>query len=725
MEKRIKKRVMMLTVIFMMMFPVFFSRIVWYQVINQDFWMDKALSSWSTKREIPASRGTIYDRNGAILAIDGEAYTVIVNPKLIQMLEADPDLTKKRINIEDEIVNGLSDILHKSKDDLYKMVSAKRDNGEYYVQREVRNEGYKMDPATTEQVQSWIKALEKRTGYKNNGVSLIAATKRYYPNGRLASHILGYMDQEGNPVQGIEAGLDDLLHEENGWSYYHTDGKGYKVAHTAPSDIYEPPKDGKDIYLTIDARIQAIVEEAMRNVYQQYSPVSMTVIAMEPQSGDVLAMANMPDYDPNRYWEVSDMASFYNHAVQSVYEPGSTFKIVTLAAAVEERVFKPYDSFQSGEITVGGKTIRDVKRGGWGPITYLDGLKRSSNVGFVKIGYEQLGEQKLASYIRQFGFGQETGIQLPNEVVKQIDLKYPADFAAASYGHGQIWITPIQQANGVSAVANGGQLLQPNLIHKIADRSSKEETLTEAKVVRRVLSEETAQQVGEYLRQVVSDQEIGTGRYAYIDGYQVAGKTGTSIKAVNGKYSEDANMYSFVGYAPADHPKLLVYVIVDDPQHYEGGSMLTSQLFREIMLRGLQVLQVPPDEPAAELPNEKSVSRMYVPKVEGLKLAVAEQLMKDSGVSYQIYGTGSKVIWQYPSAQDPYTGGMTYIFTQEPTETELPPLTGKSLRDALQICSLIEYSCEIAGEGYVVSQQKSMDKPRTSVLTLQPKFMGD
>ncbi|MGZ9584453.1 penicillin-binding transpeptidase domain-containing protein [Paenibacillus marinisediminis] len=719
MEKRIKVRTITIMSLFLFLFIVLLSRLVWYQVINQPFWMNEALKTWSTKKDLPASRGKIYDRNGTLLAIEGAAYTVVVNPALIQQLKKSNDLVEKRINVEKDIVEGISTILQKPKDELYKIVSDKRSNGEYYTYREVRSEGYKTDFELGDELKLLVNRIKAKTELKDIGVYLIDDTKRYYPNGNLASHILGYIDRDGQAVTGAEAYFDTLLNGSDGWIQYDKDRKGTKLPNSTP--IYEPPRDGQDVYLTIDANLQAIVEESMRQVYKEYTPDSMTVITMDPNSGDVLAMANLPDYDPNRYWEIDDIGALYNHAIKSVYEPGSTFKIITLAAAVQEQVFQPNDSFQSGKITVGGETIHDIKRDGWGPISYLDGLKRSSNVGFVKLGYELLGEERLENYIRSFGFGQATGIQLPGETVKQIQLRYPADYAAASYGHGQIWITPIQQTTGVAAVANGGQLFRANLLHKTVDPATGEESITPTESLRQVISKDTSRKVSEYLEQVVSDQEIGTGRYAYMEGYRVAGKTGTTIKAANGKYDEDINMYSFIGYAPVDDPKLITYVIIDNPKHYAGGSRLSSELFKAIMKKSLQYMRVPTHD--VEPSSEKQTVQQRIPQLVGSSIQEVKTKLSETGTLYVVLGSGNKVLSQYPAYDEEkvYTGEPLYLFTDNPSETELPSMEGKSLRDVMLLCSLIDYSCKINGEGYVVSQEISASEQRTSTFTLQPR----
>ncbi|MCG7409208.1 stage V sporulation protein D [Paenibacillus sp. ACRRX] len=740
MERRIKARSLLLMGLCILGFIILISRILWYQVINDEFWMDKARQTWSTETALKAKRGTILDRNGVILAVDIPAYTVVVNPKLIQQLKADATIREQGIDIEREIVSGLSELLHKSESELYKLVSAQNKKGSYYEQREVRIEGYKIDQALGDRVKALASELGKKTGKREVGIYLIDEVKRFYPKGRLASHVLGYINMEGKAVSGVEEFYDSELHGTDGWLQYDKDRTGVKLP--SSTEVYRPKLDGKDIYLTIDARIQTIIMESMRAAYQKYRPQSMTTIAMDPHTGDVLGMANMPDYDPNRYWETSDMGAFYNHAIKSNYEPGSTFKIITLAAAVQEGIFQPEDRFLSGKITAGGETIKDINPEGWGTITYLEGLKRSSNVAFVK-----LGGDKLSTYIHQFGYGQGTGNQLPGELVKPIVYQYPADYAAASYGHGKVWITPIQQAAGISAVANGGRLMKTNLLHQMTDPSNKGVNHVPPVVVRDVTSQKTAAQVGHYLEQVVSDQKLGTGKHAYIEGYRIAGKTGTTIKASEGRYEGDKDMFSFIGYAPVDEPKLLLYTIIDNPQHTEGeGSRITSLMFREMMLKSLQYLRIAPE--LSQQPHELQTavpsladkkqqtasihiqipvkpsrsSNWIVPSLTSKGVEPAIKELNKLGANTQVLGVGSSIVSQHPQSGESYKGDTIYLLTEQAADIRLPTMKGKSLRDVLQVCSVLDYQCKMEGEGYVVSQtEQSKDSGRNASFVLEPR----
>jgi len=399
------------------------------------------------------------------------------------------------------------------------------------------------------------------------GVYMIEEQKRYYPSNELAAHVLGYMDKDGNPRSGVEYRYHELLKGTPGSIHYIKDLLGYELPDGEVG--FEPAVDGKSIRLTIDQNIQSYIEQALLAAYEKYEPKSMSAIAVNPKTMEILGMANLPVFNPNRYWDFASQADFYNHAVLSLYEPGSTFKIVTLAAAEEEGLFHPDDTFQSGSISFpewGSKRIHDHNRTGWGEITYLEGLKRSSNVAFVKLGYEKLGKEKLSEYIHAFGFGQPTGIDLPGEGVGDVDFRYPIEVANATFGQG-VTVTVLQQIAAVSAIANGGTLMKPYLLKEVIDPETGEVIeRTEPQAVRRVVSEETARKVAEYLEQVVADREIGTGRDAYIEGYRVAGKTGTAQVVENGTYASDKWLVSFVGFAPVENPRIALIVIADEPK---------------------------------------------------------------------------------------------------------------------------------------------------------------
>jgi|HigsolmetaGSP12D_1036236.scaffolds.fasta_scaffold00784_4 penicillin-binding protein 2B len=725
MIRKIKARTLIVGGVFTLLFFALLGRVFWVQVVNAAFWADQARKTWMTTKPIPQERGSILDRNGIVLAGDAVAYTVAVSPKIIHQLDAENPEWK----IEDQIVSKLHAVLNKQESELRQIVDAKMNDGSYYPQREVRPEGWKVDKDVYDRLVRFKEELQKLTGKQDVGLYFLEEKKRYYPNGSLAAQVIGYEDKEGVGIMGLEKQYASVMEGSPGSIRYEKDG----IRTQLPNGEVElkPAVDGKNVTLTIDRDIQFYIEQALREAYDRYHPVSATAIAADPNTMEILGMASLPDFDPNRYWLASgNMSAFKNNAIQSRYEPGSTFKIVTLAAAVQEGLFNPNEKYKSGSIRVADRTIHDIKRNGWGEITFLEGLKRSSNVAFVKLGYEKLGAEKLRKYINAFGFNEKTGIDLPGEISGLIAFhdEYPTEVATAAFGQGNP-VTPIEQVAAVAAVANGGKLMQPHVVKAITDPATGKTETVQPKMIRQVISPETSRKVSEYLEQVVSDQEIGTGRNAYIPGYRIAGKTGTAQTVVDGKYSPDKYVVSFIGYAPVDKPKIVLLVMMDRPDVPEaGGGALAAPIFKQIMEQSLQHLGIQPDlpketEPADETDGKDAVGPVtaQVPDAVGQEVAQAKKTVENSGFDVEIVGKGSKVLQQLPKAGSILPQSQrVYLLTDAQVGT-VPSLTGLSLRDALEMCSLLGASCSVEGEGYVAAQTASRSGGQLQIhLTLAP-----
>ncbi|RCX22821.1 penicillin-binding protein 2B [Fontibacillus phaseoli] len=714
MIKRIRLRTLLIGGCITLFFAVLMGRVFWLQVVEADFWQGHAEELWSKKKILPATRGMITDRNGDVLAVDAPAYTVAINPKLINELD-----------LKNEVVDGLNKLLGKDKGELEELVTAKKKDGQFYSQREVRNEGWKIDQELRDQVEAFAKELKEKHKLDDTGIYLVKEQKRYYPKNNLAAHVLGYTDREGNAVSGLEAYYDEELRGQDGSIEYKSDGRGIEIPKA--SEIYNPVKNGKNIQLTIDYTIQYYIEEAMKEAFDELKPISMTVIAADPKTMNILGMANLPTYNPNEYWVDVDQKNFYNHAIKSVYEPGSTFKIVTLAGAVQEGLFNPNATYTSGSIRVPGQTIHDLKRSGWGQISYMEGVKRSSNVAFVKLGYEMLGPDRLKEYVDSFGFGQKTGIELPGEAKGVVTPEQQADFAAMAYGHGKLLVTPLQQVAAVAAVANGGKLLEPHIVKSITDPQTGETVKTQTKEIRQILSPDKAKEVGDYLEQVVSDRKIGTGRHAYIEGYRVAGKTGTAVKPVKGVYDYTKQVISFIGYAPVDDPKIAILVLIDEPKDSElGGGAAAAPVFQKIANQTLQYLGVPKKtENTAAKSGQVSSSGQKTPDLKNMSLQEAKNLLGSKGISYATLGSGKELVSQFPKAGSTLKAGQhMYLLTEEGKAMTIPNLKGESLREAMELLSALQVSVTAEGEGYVVSQTASEEGGQRKVhLVLEPPFM--
>ena len=711
MIKRIKLRTLIIGGCITLFFVLLLGRVFWLQIVEGSFWQAHAESIWSQKKVIPAQRGQITDRNGDILAMNAPAYTVAVNPQVI-----------KQLKLEDEITEGLSKLLNKDAGEIKRSIEkVNAKTGKLFAQVELGDEGRQIDQALKNKVQAFKEGLEKKYNKRDVGIVFITEQKRYYPKNSLASHVLGYIQRTGEVISGIESSLNDKLKGTDGSLEYKSDGKGIEIPKA--SEIYTPPKDGENVALTIDYTIQYYIEEAVKEAYNELNPISISVVAANPKTMEILGMANAPTFNPNTYWKAPDQENFKNHAVVSQYEPGSTFKIVTLAGVIQEGFFNPEATYMAGKIRVPGRTIRDSSYNKLGsiPLTYRQGVIRSSNVAFIKMGYEMMGPELLKQYVDNFGFGERTGIELNGEAKGIVAPKYAADFAAMSYGHGQLLVTPLQQVVAISAVANGGKLMKPHIVKETTNPQTEQVTVTKPEVIRQVITPENAQKTGLMLEQVVADQKHGTGRHAYIDGYRVAGKTGTAIKVgANGQYDHSKQVVSFIGYAPVDDPQIAVIVVIDQPQNSDlGGGTAAAPVFKKIVSQSLQYMGVPKrsDKQATKVGNI-----LKVPDLSGLTLKAAKDKLAASGITYATLGKGDKLVSQFPKAGTTLQGEQyMYLLTEAGDKIQIPDVKGRSLRDAMEILSALNVTVKYEGIGYVVSQTTTNENGKRIVtLHLEP-----
>ncbi|CAG7605639.1 Penicillin-binding protein 2B [Paenibacillus solanacearum] len=725
MTKKVKLRSLLIGGIFTLLFLVLVTRLYWVQVVHGEELLTMAKEKWATDKELLPIRGAIMDRNGKVLAEDAPAYTLALVPKTIHDK-----------GLENVIATELAAILKPTEDPaaadtladrIRERLNKKRANGDYYAQVELGNDGWKIDVEVADQIKKLIERLQQSIEGKNKSVGILLRpeSKRFYPGGKLAAHLLGYSDKEGVPKMGLESQLDTYLKGVPGSLSYESDRFGVELPNSKAE--YKKAINGSNVTLTLDKNIQFYLENALDKVNEKWHPKSLTAIAVDPMTMEILGVANTPAFNPNRYWETKQMSDFQNHAIVSQYEPGSTFKIVTLAGAVEENLFNPTDLYQSGSIQVPGRTLHDHNIVGWGKITYLEGLKRSSNVAFVKLGLEKLGQEKLKQYIDKFGFGVKTNVDIPGEVPGIVKMKYPAEFATATYGQGMT-ATAIQQTAAYAAIANGGKLMWPHLIKEIYNPETEEVIQkNEPKVIREVVSEKTAKQVSEYLETVVSDQQVGTGRKAYIEGYRIAGKTGTANLVEPGEkgYAEGKWVISFIGYAPIENPRILITLIADQPDlggnYHLGGDVLTPA-FKEIMSQSLRYLGVAPStvtKPPIQASDREI--RTTVPDFTGVSAEQARTTMNSFGINVETIGRGNEIIAQSPTPGTEIGGAQRmYVLLQDSGEIAVPDLTGKSLRDAMEVCSFIKTRCTSTGEGYVAAQSLEGEGD-ARVVTLQLK----
>src|SRR5690625_4870775 len=480
------------------------------------------------------------------------------------------------------------------------------------------------------------------------GIYLVKDSKRHYPYGNYLSHVLGFTGIDNQGLMGLELAHDDRLKGKKGNISYFSDAKGGRIEHLA--DNYTPPENGLHLKTTIDINVQTIIERELDLAEHKYNPDGSMAIAINPNTGAVLGMSSRPNFDPENYQDVDADIFDRNLPIWSTYEPGSTFKIITLAAALEEKaVDLQEDEFNDkGSIKVGGANLRCWRSGGHGSQTYMEVVENSWKSGFVNLGLN-LGEDVLFSYIEKFGFGKKTGIDLEGErtgILFSPEQVGPVELGTTSFGQG-VSVTPIQQVMAVAAAINGGYLYEPYIADEWIDPTTdKVIEKHEPKVKDRVISEETSKEVRSTLEGVVAK---GTGRPAYVDGYRVGGKTGTAQKVgPGGTYLQNNYIVSFIGFAPANDPEIVVYIAIDNPKEtVQFGGVVAAPIVGTVIEDSLMALGIEPSTEGLEKdylwPEQPKIE---VPDLIGLDTEELAEYM--TNLSIEVDGKGDYIMDQEP-----------------------------------------------------------------------------
>ncbi len=632
-EKWARIRIIMIGTVFGLMFLSVVGRAFYLQILQHENLVKKADKQHQHKVDLLPARGSILDRNGTTLAESIHMDSCYAEPR--------------RINDVDGTAGVLAPILGVSKNELIAKLSVNKSF--IWVER-------------------WL-APEVALRVKNMklpGIGFAPESKRFYPNMEIAAHVVGFTGRDPNGLEGVELKYDSTILGSTGYMITERDALGRNIAVT--NTVIKDSSPGKSVVLTLDKTIQFIAEKELAKAVKESKAKSGMALVMESDTGKVLALANYPTFNPNAFSRYS-LAELRNHVVADSFEPGSTFKVFTIAAALDSGSIKATDTYncENGTYRIADRTIHDDHP--QSRLSVSEIIKYSSNIGAAKIA-AKMGEETLSSYLRNFGFGGRTGIDLPGESPGNLKRHwYGIDLATISFGQG-VSLSTVQLTSALSAVANGGNLMKPYLVEQILDDNGKVVQKFEPQILRRVISAETARKVTKMMETVTGSG--GTGTKAALDGFRVAGKTGTAQKVdpVTRAYSPTKRIGSFAGFVPADKPKLTITVIIDEPQGVKYGGSVAAPAFREIAQNSLAYLKIQPNLPntAAVKPADVKVSAApavetfkdedvqdlpaegaIMPNFRGMSMRRVMRVMEKRGINIRLIGSGRAAEQSPPS----------------------------------------------------------------------------
>lgn len=634
-EKWTRFRIRFIGGIFILLLSVAIARAFYLQIYEQERFAHLAEKQYLKVVQLTPSRGAIYDATNSALAVSIEMDSLYAEPRNMEDIAA--------------AATELAPVLGMSRE----VIEKKLQGGKGFVWLARR---------LTPEVAAAVRKLEI------DGIGFAKEPKRFYPNAEIGSHVIGFTGLDPEGLEGVERRYDSTLLGNTGYMVTERDALGRDIG--TRGVMMKSASTGQNIALTIDKNIQYLAEKELAAAVESSRAKGGIAIVMEPASGRLLAMANYPTFNPNMFGKFPPQA-LRNRAVTDSFEPGSTMKVFLVAAALEEKVVAPQDAFncENGVFNIGGRTIHDTHK--YGRLSIGEILKYSSNIGAAKIG-SRLGPERLYGYLKAFGFGSRSNIDLPGEVAGYLRNKsqwYGVDLATISFGQG-VSVSAIQLAAAMSAIANGGTLMQPYIVEKIMDAKGNVLKNFSPSSRQKVISPETAKIVARMMESVAA--EGGTGTAAAVDGYKVAGKTGTAQKAdpVTKGYSQDKRTASFAGFVPADNPRLTIVIIVDEPKTSPYGGVVAAPAFSAIAKQSLCYLRVTPNQPLKKkpgvievkhnepvatvaeateeiLPDSQSQGGLTMANFRGMSMRQVLQLMEKQGLNVRLIGSG-RVIEQNP-----------------------------------------------------------------------------
>lgn len=683
----LKRKVLGLFILSVLLFLGLLGRLVWVQFVNGEKYGELALEARLRGIKVESKRGTIFDRNGETLALSVSADSVYAIPSEIKQPE--------------ETARLLAPVLNMTHDELLKKLTKQQ----FHVYLQL-----KIPAAAAQQIREM----------KLPGIGLEEKSQRYYPFGSLASHVLGFAGVDNQGLYGLEVTYEKYLRGKPGRIVVEYDARGQEIPGALHK--YIPPLDGDNLVLTLDRTIQHLAERELEKALSANLAKRAIIIVMDVATGGILAMATKPDFDPNHPFDFTPEL-WRNAAVSDSYEPGSTFKAITLTAALEEGITNIHDRFYCpGSIKIPGSSIRCTR--GHGSQSLAEIVQNSCNVGFVTLGL-RLGQERFYKYLRQFSFGQKTGIDFPGEaagiLIPEARVK-SVDLARIAFGQA-VSITPLQLVAAVSAIANNGLYHEPHFAKELVDAAGNILIEFAATPPRRVVSERTAIVVRELLEGVVNN---GTGRNAHIEGYRAAGKTGTAQKVIGGRYVPGKYYASFLGFAPADTPRLAALVVIDEPggASYYGGQ-IAAPVFQSVVGAALQYLGEPRRSPAGG--GKSGSGATVVPDVRFLSAAAAVARLREVGLRSRLEGEGEAVVRQVPEAGASIAAASTvllYLGTQASDDEAMlviPNLTGRTREESAELLAAFGLKIVPAGAGIAVAQEPAAGTfaPAGTIVTVQ------
>lgn len=731
--KNMLRRLLILGVVIAFLLSTNIVRIFYLQVVRGEELALKAESQQMRDTEISAMRGTIYDSEGNVLAQSATVWNIFLDPLAI-VIESDEDAseedrlknearTEKRRQL---IIDEFTRIFEYDEEEQKELIEkTKQENHYVIVEKKVENN-------VKEEISKFISENDL------NCIGMEQATKRYYPYGSLASTVIGFTGADDQGLLGLEAYYDEQLTGTNGRVITAKDAYSHNIDNDYSTTV--EATDGMSLVTTINQTIQYYLEKGLKETMNQYQAKGAYGVVMNCNTGAVVAMSSMPDFDCNEPYKLTYNKNikaikklsnkkekeeaeskavqnqWRNFTVSDTYVPGSVFKTFIASAALEENIATLDTTYNcTGSIKVDSYTMKCHYHPGHGTENFTQGLENSCNPFFITIG-QKLGVHNYFKYFDGFGFTQKTGIDLPGEAMPQY---YPeesygiVELSSASFGQTNS-LTPIQVCAGLSAIANGGKLVTPYLVSSIVDADGKVVSKTQPNVVRQVISEETSKTVREMMKSVVDN---GTGKNGYVAGYSVGGKTGTSTKLGESKEGEgDKYIVSFGAIAPSDNPELAMIIIVDEPNQDLGGGALCAPIAAEVIEEAMAVLGIEPKY------DEKEVKKLsaYTPNVTGKSLSDAKKMISEYKLKAVVIGDGDKVTRQNPtSASTIPTNGTVYLYTNDAKKqtVKVPNFNGLTVNEAKSLAGDCFLNIEIKGNsldsGNVVASRQSEEKDAT------------